>query len=62
MYFFTYRSLLPDLLRKSLLDVAACLEKNKDPFVIYVAAESIKTVFKKDILNPVVFGKMYKII
>ncbi|CAG2240558.1 unnamed protein product [Mytilus edulis] len=54
-----YTSLLPDLLRKSLLDVAAGLEKNKDSFVIYVAAESIKTVFKKDILNPVVFDKTF---
>ncbi|CAC5389107.1 unnamed protein product [Mytilus coruscus] len=54
-----YTSLLPDLLRKSLLDVAACLEKNKDTFVIFVAAESIKTVFAKDILIPVVFDKSF---
>ncbi|XP_052061869.1 uncharacterized protein LOC127701936 [Mytilus californianus] len=54
-----YTSLLPDLLRKSLLDVAACLEKNKDTFVIFVAAESIKTVFTKDILISVVFDKSF---
>ena len=56
------RSLLPDLLRKSLLDVVGGLQENKKTFVTHVAVSCVKSAFTNDTLLPIITGEILRVL